>query len=266
MDLGREGTICFSLFSRINNLSPSDSFVSFLYLCICLYFSRLFNISARASAELQPAEIPFSLISSDRARGTPGGPGQLASLRAAAGVCLAPGTGLGLPRHLITLEPWILRCRAPSCLSQTSQLSFSADHNTWAIVSVQDVPYIFSKYIFIFNHSPERGKCFSSTCILQPYYFGVELLWSRINRCTYFASSRCYHFDSMPVSVLLAERRRLGEPTRRRGLTICRNGTELSIGYCQPNHSPIHFRQRAGDKGLSVSEAKERERDDIFTV
>lgn len=54
-------------------------------------------------------EIPFSLISSDRALGTPGEPGQLASLLAVAEVCLAPGPGFGFPHHLITLELWIYK-------------------------------------------------------------------------------------------------------------------------------------------------------------
>lgn len=92
------------------NTSSSVSFFS-LYLRICqsVSLSHLFYISGRASAEQQPVEIPFSLISSDRAQGTPGEPGQLASLLAVAAACLAPGPEFGLPHHLITLEPWIYR-------------------------------------------------------------------------------------------------------------------------------------------------------------
>lgn len=74
------------------------------YLSACVSLSHLFYILAGASAERQPVEIPFSLISGDRAQGTPGEPGQLAGLWAVAGACLAPGPGLTLSRHVITPE------------------------------------------------------------------------------------------------------------------------------------------------------------------
>lgn len=80
-----------------------------IYLSICLPLSRLFYILARAPNELQPVEIPFSLISSDRARGTPGKPVELARLWAAAGTSLAPGPRFSLSLHLITLEPEIFK-------------------------------------------------------------------------------------------------------------------------------------------------------------
>lgn len=91
----------------------SSSSVSFFFFYQPIRLSvspyHLFYISGRASAEQQPVEIPFSLISGGRAQGTPGEPGQLASLLAVAAACLAPGPGFALPYHLITLEPRIYR-------------------------------------------------------------------------------------------------------------------------------------------------------------
>lgn len=49
--------------------------------CGCLSLPIVcFYISGGASAERRPAEIPFSLISGDRAPGTPREPSQLAGL------------------------------------------------------------------------------------------------------------------------------------------------------------------------------------------
>lgn len=88
--------------------SQKDKVLFYMYLSLFLF---LFTSLATASAEQQPVEIPFSLISSDRTQGTPGEPGQLASLWAVAAVCLAPG-----PRCRLSLssphnpsELWIYR-------------------------------------------------------------------------------------------------------------------------------------------------------------
>lgn len=132
------GKICSSALeeasaNKINTSSSSVSFFSFyLWICLSVSLSHLFYISGRASAEQQPVEIPFSLISGDRAQGTPGEPGQLASLLAVAAACLAPGPGFGLPHHLITLEPWIYRAMhfyvCHKCHSLASDYSTCTSH------------------------------------------------------------------------------------------------------------------------------------------
>lgn len=127
-------------------ISSSVSFFSlYLWICQSVSLSHLFYISGRASAEQQPVEIPFSLISSDRAQGTPGEPGQLASLLAVAAACLAPGPDFGLPHQLITLEPWIYRavhfyvCRKchglasyySTCTSYCSEMFYKTTAPLW---------------------------------------------------------------------------------------------------------------------------------------
>lgn len=90
------------------------SLISSLYLCICFSDTLFSFVFTSWLSLLQPVEIPFSLISSDRAGGTPGGPVQLAGLWAESGSCPAPGRRFSLPRNLKSLEHCVLRWRSLS--------------------------------------------------------------------------------------------------------------------------------------------------------
>lgn len=133
-----------------------------------------FYISGRASAERRPAEIPFSLISSDRAPGTPREPGQLAGpffFRLVTAACLALGPEFApppFPPHNPGAPGFIEPC---TFMSAAKCHRLASDHSTCstrrcAIMALRNNNNKYKKSstgkletrVFLKETPPRRGK------------------------------------------------------------------------------------------------------------